>query len=902
MYSLDKEIVKHEIADSKVIYSRGKNIFKLGNYYQKEADLEKQSFKYLIDGNYGDYEVSVSFKNGNIIHFCTCPYYGDGCKHTVAVCLDIIRHVKKHKEEEKEQELQESTSDDELLSRDEIKIQALSDRRKKAKSERFEITLGDTYKGAHIIRNERGKEYVVTMHDPLNEKGHCTCPDFNSNKLCTCKHIMHLDYHIKEKKNAKSRIEKENFPFVHIYWNSIKEKPHYFYDKKLPGNVRDEIEQFFDSDGNYCNEGILDAYDTLERLKKRKNIRIDKHLLQKIDEELFKKEVENYSTETDIDFSVVNASLYPYQKEGVKFALFRKATLIADEMGLGKTIQAITISLLKKKIFGIEKALIICPASLKEQWKLEIEKFSNEKVTVIAGKREVRQDIYENNKDFFKITNYEAVLRDSLVIKRFEPDLIILDEAQRIKNYETKTAQCIKSIPHKQSIVITGTPLENKLEDLYSVIQFVNPGMFTPLWEFAADHFIIKKNKKNKIFGYRNLAVIHQKLKTLVIRRKKEEVLDDLPDQVSNNYYVRLTQEQAEIHQGYLRSLLPILNKKFLTPIDVRRIMELMTSMRMVCNSTFLIDRKTNLSPKLKELESIISDLAIENKRKVVIFTEWTTMTFLIGKMLSELNIPFVEFTGKIPVQKRQALINEFNENPDCKVFLSTDAGGLGLNLQVADCVINFELPWNPAKLNQRIGRVMRIGQKSGCVNVINLIAKESIEEKIMAGIQLKQELFNGVFDGTTDTVEFSREKKTELVNNIREMLGDELEVPSKESSDSEELSDSTPHFLNPKALDKEEINISDEEDSDPQPETDKEEELFSPNIIDNEDSENQSKPQPKNTPEEMEEVLENGMKFLNGLMAMSTGKPLIPDGQEKSISVDRKTGEVTMKFKLPGF
>ena len=624
MYSLNKEIVKNEIADSKVIYRRGKNIFKLGNYYQKEADLEKHSFKYIIDGNYGDYEVDVNFGNGNIEHHCTCPYYGDGCKHIVAVCLDIISHLKRYKEAKEakeEQKSEKSIADDELMGRDEIKIQALNDRRKKARGERFEITLGDTYKGAHIIKNDKGKEYVVTMHDPLNEKGHCTCPDFNSNKLCTCKHVMHLHHHIKAKKSAKSRIEKENFPFVHIYWNSIEEKPNCFYDKELPSNVKKDISLLFDKEGNYRKDSILDAFDTLERLKGEKSIRVDQHLIQKIDEALFKKEVENYAVKTDIDFSVVNATLYPYQKDGVKFALYRKSTLIADEMGLGKTLQAITTSILEKKIFGIEKVLIICPASLKEQWKLEIEKFSNESVTVIAGNKETRQAVYENNRDFFKITNYEAVRRDCLVISRFNPDLIILDEAQRIKNYETKTAQSIKSIPHKQSIVITGTPLENKLEDLYSVIQFVNPEMFTPLWEFAADHFIIKKDKKNRIFGYRNLDVIHQKLKTLVIRRRKEEVLEDLPDQVSNDYYVQLTQEQMEIHQSYLRSLLPLLNKKFLTPIDVRRIMELMTSMRMVCNSTFLIDRKTNHSPKLKELQSIITDLAIENGRKVVIFT-----------------------------------------------------------------------------------------------------------------------------------------------------------------------------------------------------------------------------------------------------------------------------------------
>jgi SNF2 family DNA or RNA helicase len=898
LYSLNKNVIKNKIADSDIIYKRGNSIFNLGNYYLKEADFENQSFKYYIDGNYGDYDVDVSFKNGDIKYSCTCPYYSDGCKHTVAVCLDIIEQVKRYKFTIESKKSAELISDSDQFSYDEIRKQAIEERRKKAKNERFEITLGDTYKGEHLLTNVRGKEYIVTIHDPLKSFGHCTCPDFNTNKLSTCKHLIHLHSNIKSRKNFSPRIKKEKFPFVHIYWDSSIEKPRFFYDRELPVGVQENFNYLFDDNGLFIKENIINLYPLLEKLKGVKNVKIDGHILWKLDNALFQKEIEELKNTITPDYSVVNTSLYPYQKDGVNFALFKKSAIIADEMGLGKTLQAITLAILKKDVFNLEKVLVICPASLKEQWKREIERFTNEKVTIIAGTRARRQEIYERNQDFFKITNYEAVLRDNMVIHRYKPDLIILDEAQRIKNFETKTAQSIKSIPHKQSLVLSGTPLENKLEDLYSIVQFANPEMFTPLWEFAAEHFILKKQKKNRIFGYRNLDIIHQKLKPLVIRRKKEEVLDDLPEQVTNNYYIELTKEQIEIHQGYLRSLLPILNKKFLTPIDVRRIQELLTSMRMVCNSTFLIDRKTNLSPKLKELEGLLIDLVLENKRKVVLFTEWTTMTFLIGKVLSELGIPFVEFTGKIPVTKRQSLITEFNQNPSCMVFLSTDAGGVGLNLQTADCVINFELPWNPAKLNQRIGRVIRIGQKSKCVNVINLIAKQSIEEKILAGLQIKQELFDGVFDGTTNEVEFSREKKEEFINKIRAMIDEEPIVPVKDIADSEEIPESTPHFLNPQVLSKGKLDIAGEEGIEEADESMVDE----PEVVESKKTDEKTSTQPSVAPEKMEEVLENGMKFLSGLMTMATGKPLILEGQEKTINIDHKTGEVTMKFKLPGF
>ena len=381
-----------------------------------------------------------------------------------------------------------------------------------------------------------------------------------------------------------------------------------------------------------------------------------------------------------------------------------------------------------------------------------------------------------------------------------------------------------------------------------------------------------------------------------MIRRKKEEVLDCLPEQVINNYYIDLTQEQQRIHQGYVQSLLPILNKKILTPFDIRTIQQLLLCMRMVCDSTYLIDRKTNLSPKLAELEKILLELVIENKRKTVIFSEWTTMTFLIGKLLSGMKIPFIEFTGKVPVNKRQKLINEFTNDPECKVFLSSDAGGVGLNLQAADCVINFELPWNPAKLNQRIGRVNRIGQKSKCINVINLIAKQSIEESVLAGITLKQELFDAVIDGRGDEVDFSREKKTEFINRIRAMFNEELMVPAGKNFDRDELADSTPYFLNPKILTEEkDLDFTKEEDTD-------EQDIPEEKNEGNEKTEEGGNERADIEPEKIEEVLENGMKFLSGLTAMATGKSLVVDAESKMVHVDKKTGEVTLKFKLAGF
>ncbi len=903
MIELNRKYVETQVADSKAIFQRGLTLYEFGAFNCVEADLESGAFVYEVDGNYGDYTTRINLGK-NPTTFCDCPYPGSGCKHTVAVLLDAIDRINKWR----------STAGDttgpgakaldpeRFLSPEEIRKQAIEDRASRAKKEKFTISLGDMYKGEHIVTTADGRRYVVTMHDPESGEGHCSCPDYLTNMLGTCKHLMHLQEHLQSRKNFLKKVKKERFPFVDIYWDSTHELPRCFCEDRSAESpvVQEALGRFFDKDGRFSLETLADFPRLMSALTDEKRVRIRESVLDRVNDFFIREELRELA-ETPVAMpGGLKAELYPYQLEGVQFAAHRKAALIGDEMGLGKTLQAITLALLKREMFGFGKVLIVTLASLKAQWQREIERFTDEKAVVVAGGFKQRKSQYMHDDSLFKITNYEAVLRDVSTICRFKPDLIILDEAQRIKNFTTKTAAAVKSLPRKHALVLTGTPLENKLEDVYSIVQFLEPTMLSPLWKFAADHFMLSRDKKGKILGYHNLDKLHSRLQQVAIRRRKEQVLSELPREITNNYYIDLHERQQKIHAGFLQSLLPLLNKKYLTPVDLRKIQLLMLKMRQSCNSTYLIDRETHISPKLKELEGLLEELVIQNGHKVVIFSEWTTMTMLIGKHLSEAGIPFVELSGKVPVAKRQALIDEFTNNPDCKVFLSTDAGGTGLNLQAADCVINFELPWNPARLNQRIGRVSRIGQQSSCINVVNLIAKDSIEEKIYAGIQLKTDLFKGVFDGEGEKVEFSREKRTEMLNRLRELMGEEPEPVVGEALEQEEIPEDTPHFLNPEVLAQErDVDYAGEESD-----------ISAATMPENEDDgaseatrSRKAQPAPQQSPEKMEQVLNQGMSFISGLLEMATGKKIEPAAEDgKLLQIDTTTGEVTMKFKLPGF
>ena len=890
MLELTESFIKREIADTPVIYKRGVNLYHHGSFVLSSVNLDEGMFSYQVDGNYGDYVTRVALDADRVRTSCDCPYPGLGCKHTVAALLDVRDQMERRK-----LAAPLEPSEEPFLTPEEIRKQAIADRESRARTEKFEITEGEMLKGIHLIETGRGRQYEVTLHDPEKGEGHCTCPDFLSNRLGTCKHLIHLKKHFKKKKDFKKKLARERFPFVDIFWDSVTDRPKLFSErpKSETAHLNPPLSNYFDINGTYTRKDLHEMMPLLKALDQNKRIRVQPNVLSRLDEALEAEQIAQLSRTVRLPACELKTNLYPYQDEGVRFALFKKAALIGDEMGLGKTLQAIALAVMKKEIFGFKRVLVVTLASLKDQWKREIERFSNETSIVVAGPARTRRAIYRGGEYFFVITNYEAVLRDVTVISRFKPDLVILDEAQRIKNFSTKTAEAVKRLPRKHALVLTGTPLENKLEDVYSIVQFLDPHLLAPLWQFAADHFMISRKKKGHILGYYNLESLHEKLKPLVIRRKKEEVLKDLPDEVVNNYYVDFHQEQREIYSGYARVLLPLINKKFPTPMDIRRIQELLVRMRMVCDSTYLIDRTTHISPKLTELASVIEELVIQSNRKMVIFSEWTTMTFLIARHLSEVGIPFVELSGKIPVNKRQALIDEFTNNPECRVFLSTDAGGTGLNLQAADCVVNFELPWNPAKLNQRIGRVSRIGQKSRCINVVNFICKDSIEERIFAGIQLKTDLFKGVFEGGEDMVEFTQEKKNQLLNQLREMMGEEPELPPREPTDSEEIPEDTPYFLNPEVLKGEkEMDVTGEEET----------HFEETSAGDSEEmpAEAEMKEPP---PEKMEEVLNSGMAFIGGLLEMATGKKISSTGDDgRMVKIDKSTGEVTLKFKLPGF
>lgn len=777
-----------------------------------------------------------------------------------------------------------SLSDGKKYTREGMIKRVLDERLDKAKKADYKIILSDNLFGEHTLINEKGKSYQVTLWDFETKTGYIDNIDWKTNKLCTTKHILYLFNYLEEHPNKTKKLNKV-FPFIEIYTDPLNDyRISWYYPEKLNEEEQNLLNSHFGSKNYIEDTKIASFFSFLQKSNDYERIKVREEVYEKVESYFDELELVRLQEKTTLDYAVINANLYPYQKEGVEFSVFKKGVIIADEMGLGKTLQSITTAILKKEIFDFKKTLVICPASVKHQWKNEILKFSNEAATVIEGNPEVRANGYATNSDFFHIVNYETVLRDLTEINKSRYDFVILDEAQKIKNYETKTAIAIKSIYKKHALVITGTPLENKLLDIYSIVQFLDQKILAPQWEFSYQHCIFDSEYKNKIHGYYNLRSLKKRLSSILIRREKRDVFDQLPNVIQKNIYVKLSDEQAAMHANYSAGIAKILAKKFKTTYDWQKLMLLLTNMRMVSDSSYLIDKQTHHSPKLVELRHIlVEQLSIkeDQNKKVIIFSEWVTMHKLIAEMLKKEDVTFTMLTGKVPVKKRQALIKEFEDNDDCKIFLSSESGGTGLNLQVADTVINFEIPWNPAKKNQRIGRIDRIGQKKQKLHVFNLLSLESIEMKIATGLLLKQNLFEGVLNegNLTDEVDFSEKGKSQFIKQLEEVINDNSNYDT--ISEDVLITSEETVFEESISSDQEELTV-----------------VESVSNLGKEEKSTQQTIVSKQKIEKMEEVMTKGMEFLTGLYQMSTGEKTTNTSTPK-VKVDKETGEVSISFKM---
>jgi SNF2 family DNA or RNA helicase len=442
---------------------------------------------------------------------------------------------------------------------------------------------------------------------------------------------------------------------------------------------------------------------------------------------------------------------FGYQLDGVAFLYPRHEAILADEMGLGKTMQAVTALRLLVHHGQLRRVLLVCPKPLMTNWQREFAMWAPElPVAVVEGGPVRRQWLWRTAHDVVVIANYETVVRDRehICVEQAHYDLVVLDEAQRIKNAASTTNEVMRSIPRGRSWALTGTPIENSVDDLIGIFEFVGPGR-------------INADMKPRVIG--------RAVSDHVLRRTKDQVLCDLPPKLFRDAALELSPEQAESYrlaedEGVIRL------RELKHELAIQHVFELILRLKQICN----FDPTTGASSKLERLEADLEECAASG-RKAIVFSQWVDT--LRELRLRLLRFAPAEYHGQIPHRRREAVIEQFRDDPRCHVMLMTyGAGSVGLNLQFANYVFLFDRWWNPAVEDQAINRAHRIGAEHP-VTITRFLTIDTIEQRINEVLERKRELFDTIFcdSVTTPSSGLSRAEVFSLFN---------LHVPAAPSCD----------------------------------------------------------------------------------------------------------------------
>ena len=781
IFLFDREELQKKASEE--IVRKGLICFNENRVLELDRD-EKRLWAVVEDDQTSDFPLAVQVEldpEDQLIFSCDCPEgQGSICLHHVAALFAYADFCQENEG---------------LMSAVDTAIKM---RIKRARTEvQVEAESGEPWFGnwkASSINSIFSQNYRVTIRNLDKRNNYCSCPDFAGNQLGTCKHIEAVLHKI-QKHPEYSSFKKQPIPVPYIYlaWDHD-EAPLICVHRssEMSTDLEQFLADFFAPDGRFTARIPDDFFRFVELAEQREDIHIGEdtvdwanHQARRASHRLRSEKIKERIENTRGKLPGIKAKLYPYQITGTAFLAGTGRALLADDMGLGKTLQAIAAATWLKDNEGVTKVLIVCPASLKQQWAREIAKFTDLQTQVVGGPPPKRASQYRRQVTFF-VLNYELILRDLSIIKEtLRPDLIIMDEAQRIKNWRTKIATAMKLIPSRFAFVLTGTPLENRLEDLYSLMQVVDPKILGPLWRYIVDFHVT--DERNKVLGYRNLSVLRQRLKPAMLRRDRSLVKDQLPDRINQRLDVAMTGKQIEIHDdGMARAgqLAQIAKRRPLTPSEQNRLIAALQQARMACDSAGLVDKETQESPKIDELEVLLDEICLQEGRKAVVFSQWEMMTRMVEKRLNRMGLGYVRLHGGVPTARRGELMDRFREDDAVQVFVSTDAGGVGLNLQSGSVLVNLDVPWNPAVLEQRNARIHRLGQTRK-VQIITMVAANSYEEQVLVLVGNKQNLFDNVMkeDATEDVVGVSKKLLETLVKDLagKKETAPEPQVPMPE-------------------------------------------------------------------------------------------------------------------------
>lgn len=624
--------------------------------------------------------------------------------------------------------------------------------------------VGDLENHTIFVSEYRKEPYEIHVADRFMGSADCSCFSYFFDAASNCMHIEAIKRLYNENMDFRARFSRRRRESTYLGYDSFNQEP------TLLGNWPKPLlaeAGLSDQDTNKIDfEKFAEWHKANPKLVSKQ---ITTNYLNRITKKALAKANEDWAAALNPQ-QFLKKQLYSFQELGIKHLAGKRRAVLADAMGLGKTIQTIGAVESLYDAGRVKRALVICPSSVKHNWMMEVRACTSHNATILHNLKSINQFILNGDDSLFVIASYELVQRNIESIQTQKFDVVIIDEAQRVRNFETKTWAAIRSIKSDYLFVLSGTLIENKLNDLFAIMELIDPDVLGPRWKFESTYF---KTVGDRFGGYHQLKNLRERVGPYILRRNKEEVLKDLPPMTEVTIYCPMNTEQAHLEGNYRETaqrLLAMSSTRELSFAEKQILNNCLLKARQACNAVELCkpDHPKPGSPKLEEFQRVVEDICRDSNQKVLVFSEWIEMLKLAAKKLEHLGLEYTMFNGTIAVQKRPKLIEEFLQSPNKRVFLSTDAGGVGLNLQEASNVIHLDIPWNPARLDQRNGRVHRINQKNNCY-ITYFVSENGIERGIEAVLKSKRGIRSASLNEDSDVDEVSFESFSSALSKVLE-------------------------------------------------------------------------------------------------------------------------------------
>lgn len=788
MKNYQTEFLSQYISNLRISRNLSRLAYQAGNalYLNNQCVLQSREgthFAYTVEDNYQDFFTDVFFDDNakKVEMQCNCKAEGI-CSHKVSALLQL--------HEDLSQETDEKSNTGMKYTREGMITRVMAEREEKAKNEIFQLEFADNIYGEHFITNQQNRTYKLTFYDFEKRQGYCSCPDHHTNKLGTCKHLIYA-FNTFLNEHANKAIPAQEFPFLEVFLHPLKEyRISWFYPGKLPAEIKKLVTTYFDEEQQISNKKLIEFQGFIREAQKYKFIKIRPEVVEKIDKAIELEMLLDLKSKTILNFDKLDVKLYPYQKEGVEFIVFNKGAILADEVGLGKTLQAIVAAQFKKECLNLNSVLIICPDSLIQHWEQEIQKAGGESCVVMKGAKDVNDSKIQRHWDYrvetyFNIIGFDDFASQSSVIESFTPDMLIIDEAQKISNFDSDLARIIRKIKRKHLLIITDSKPVNQLMQFYAMVGLIDNTVLTPLWEFSYQHCLFDSQVLDKITGYYNQENVERRIPSLLLRREKEDVIDQL--QKINHLIVPVnfsSFRQAQ-HQKLVAEALFLLDKKLKTKFGWQNLAQLLMQMKSMASVVLTSKSTQTSSAKFVEFKHFLLEKInfVATSKKIIVFAEEEESRKQLHRFFKECRVPSEFLKPGLSDQEKQIVFERFEQHQGTSVLLLKE----GNYEQVPDSevLIYFDLSLNRQAIDKRFAYLQQQSAAQPPL-LVHFLSRDSIEYGIYQILQEKSSLFDEISDfilRKNEDAELSREAQNKLKTILQGLQIEKSQGTRKEDS-----------------------------------------------------------------------------------------------------------------------